>query len=77
MEPGYHKREDLLFSAHVHIPGGPSPQIDGYLDTASDAGHNAERGMAPEKGLIHKDPSVWGTGVDNFNPRRFMKDEVQ
>ncbi len=31
---------------------------------------NAER-------VIHKDPSVWGTGVDNFNPRRFMKDEVQ
>ncbi len=27
--------------------------------------------------IIHKDPSVWGTGVDNFNPRRFMKDEVQ
>ncbi len=58
MEPGYHKCEDRLFSAHVHIPGGPSPQIDGYLDTASGAGHNAERGMAPEKGLHYSQESV-------------------
>jgi cytochrome P450 len=25
--------------------------------------------------VIHKDASVWGTDVDDFNPRRFMKDE--
>lgn len=24
--------------------------------------------------IIHKDPSIWGTDVDEFNPRRFMKD---
>ena len=27
--------------------------------------------------VIHKDPSLWGTDVDEFNPRRFMKDEAQ
>ncbi len=27
--------------------------------------------------IIHKNPSVWGIGVDSLNPRRFMKDEVQ
>lgn len=25
--------------------------------------------------VIHKDNSVWGTDVEEFNPRRFMKDE--
>jgi len=25
--------------------------------------------------VIHKDASIWGTDVDDFNPRRFMKDE--
>ncbi len=24
--------------------------------------------------IIHKDPSLWGTDVDAFNPRRFLKD---
>ena len=24
--------------------------------------------------IIHKDPSLWGPDVDEFNPRRFMKD---
>ena len=27
--------------------------------------------------VIHRDPSVWGTDVDEFNPRRFMKNEPQ
>ena len=27
--------------------------------------------------VIHKDASLWGTDVDEFNPRRFLKDEVQ
>lgn len=26
-------------------------------------------------GVIHRDPSVWGSDVDAFNPRRFIKDE--
>lgn len=26
--------------------------------------------------VIHKDPSIWGSDVDEFNPRRFMKGEV-
>ena len=25
--------------------------------------------------VIHRDPAVWGADVDDFNPRRFMKDE--
>ena len=25
--------------------------------------------------VIHRDPSVWGSDVDDFNPRRFMKNE--
>lgn len=27
--------------------------------------------------IIHKDSTLWGADVDEFNPRRFMKDEVQ
>ena len=27
--------------------------------------------------VIHKDSSIWGSDVDEFNPRRFMKDEPQ
>lgn len=27
--------------------------------------------------VIHKDNSIWGSDVDEFNPRRFMKDEPQ
>lgn len=27
--------------------------------------------------VIHKDESIWGSDVDEFNPRRFMKDEPQ
>lgn len=26
--------------------------------------------------VIHKDASIWGTDVDEFNPRRFMKGEI-
>ena len=26
--------------------------------------------------VIHKDNSIWGSDVDEFNPRRFMKDEL-
>ena len=28
-------------------------------------------------GVIHRDASVWGNDVDNFSPRRFMKDHPQ
>lgn len=27
--------------------------------------------------IIHKDPRLWGADVDDFNPRRFMKDGLQ
>ncbi|KAI9657571.1 MAG: hypothetical protein M1831_004187 [Alyxoria varia] len=27
--------------------------------------------------ILHKDSSLWGSDVDDFNPRRFMKNEVQ
>ena len=27
--------------------------------------------------VIHKDHAIWGSDVDEFNPRRFMKDEPQ
>ena len=27
--------------------------------------------------VIHKDRAIWGSDVDDFNPRRFMKDEPQ
>lgn len=27
--------------------------------------------------VIHKDSSIWGSDVDEFNPRRFVKDEPQ